>query len=637
MCGIAGFIGKTEKWEKEIDNMLNRMIHRGPDAEGFWSHNETEVVLGHRRLSILDLSENGRQPMLSHNERYVISFNGEVYNYKEIAEELIEENKTLKFRTKTDTEVLLEAIAEWGMIAALKKARGMFALAVFDRQDKVLYLGRDRMGEKPLYYGKIGRRFAFASDLACIEELSDFKNKISLSALKLYFQHGYIPAPYSIYEDIYKLEAGTILTVDTESDDIHCENYWLIEEVATKGVKNPFKGSEKEASLELERLLKESIRIQMLADVPVGAFLSAGIDSSTIVALMQSISNIPVKTFTIGVPSKQYNEAEAAKEIARILGTDHTELYISEKEAQEVIPELSYYYSEPFADSSQIPTMLVSKLAKQKVTVSLSGDGGDELFAGYKYYSYVNNVWEQIVQFPKLIRVSGGWAARKIPFFNQSKLAQKGKVLGCKSPEDLYTWSRTQGFDSKILKEDVRAYSKNDLCKKWIFDEYQQNIMLMDLQMYHTDDILVKVDRAAMAYSLETRIPMLDAKVIEFAWSLPFEYKKSNGITKKVLRDVLYQYVPRELIDRPKTGFSIPIDRWIKEKRLKDWAEDLLRTSSEKENQIFDWKKISKIWDNYLQNGVWTETIWRMIMLCEWMNERSIPGGGRAKYLHPLS
>lgn len=622
MCGIAGFIGKTSRWQKEIVNMCNKMIHRGPDAEGFWSDENTEVVLGHRRLSILDLSDGGTQPMLSHNARYVISFNGEIYNYKEIAKELQTINESITFKTKTDTEVLLEAISEWGIKETLKKTRGMFAFALYDRKEKNLYLSRDRMGEKPLYYGKVGKRFAFASDLACIEELEEFHNEICLEALKIYFQHGYIPVPYSIYEGIYKLEAGTILVLKEQDSVYQMDYYWSVEEIAVNGQSNLFAGSEEEAAGELKRLLKESIEMQMLADVPVGAFLSAGIDSATVVALMQDISPIPVKTFTIGVESEKYNEAAVAKEIAGILGTDHTELYISEEETKAIIPQLSNYYSEPFADSSQIPTMLVSKLARQQVTVSLSGDGGDELFAGYRYYSFVNDIWEQIMQFPKPIRMFGGWSARNIPFFNKSKLAGKGKILGCKSPEDLYNWDRINKFNSKILRKDVTAYSGNDLCKKWIFDEYQQNIMLMDLQMYHPDDILVKVDRAAMAYSLETRIPMLDARVIEFAWSLPFEYKKSNGITKKVLRNVLYQYVPRELMDRPKTGFSIPIDKWLKEKELKEWAEDVLQSLAKKEKDVFNWKEISAMWNNYLQNDVWTETIWRVLVFCEWINKR---------------
>lgn len=619
MCGIAGFIGKNGHWQQDIINMCDKMVHRGPDAEGFWSDDNTAAVLGHRRLSILDLSENGRQPMMSHSGRYVISFNGEIYNYKLLAKELYVGNTAVNLKTGTDTEILLEAIERWGLKETLKKSRGMFAFALFDRKDRILFLARDRVGEKPLYYGKSETRFVFASELACMTGLADFNNKICPEALKIYLQHGYIPAPYSIFEDIYKLEPGTIVAVREDGQDIRTDTYWSMEEAALKGQQNPFRGSEDEATEELKKLLKESISLQMLADVPVGAFLSAGIDSSTIVSLMQEISSIPVKTFTIGMQDEKYNEAVFAKEIAQILGTNHTELYISEKDAQEMIPQLSYYYSEPFADSSQIPTMLVSRLAKERVTVALSGDGGDELFAGYSYYSYVNSVWGQIERVPKPLRGVGGWAARNVPLLNKTKLAQKGKVL-CKSPEKLYCWARTNSFNKKILKKDINAYSKNDLCESWILDECQHNLMLMDLQMYHPDDILVKVDRAAMASSLETRIPMLDVNVIEFAWSLPFQYKKSEDITKKVLKDILYQYVPKELMERPKTGFSIPIDKWLRQGRLKEWGEDILGSPSLVEENFFNYQEIRKIWDNFIQNGIWNYTLWYLLVFFEWKN-----------------
>lgn len=622
MCGIAGFIGKSDNWRADIKAMCDRMKHRGPDADGFWSVDNTEVVLGHRRLSILDITSNGNQPMSSKSGRFVISYNGEVYNYKEIERELCKENGSVSLKTKTDTEVLLEAIDRWGIRKVLKKIRGMFAFALFDRENNELYLGRDRMGEKPLYYGKVGKRFVFASDLACIEQLPEFDNHLSRKALKLYFQHGYIPAPYSIYEDIYKLEAGTILRVNVGNCQTYREVYWSIEEIAINGVNKPFEGSEEEATEELKGLLKEAIGMQMLADVPVGAFLSAGIDSSTIVSLMQDISHTPVKTFTIGVEAQEYNEAVIAKKIAHILGTEHTELYISEKEAQAIVPKMSYYYSEPFADSSQIPTMLVSSLAREHVTVSLSGDGGDELFAGYKYYDVVRDAWGHIGHFPQFVGKTIGWTFDNIPFVSRLKTARRGEFLRCTSPENYYNWDRERGFNKAILNYQIEAYSKNDKCKNWIFDECQQNIMLMDLQMYHPDDILVKVDRAAMAYSLETRIPMLDSKVIEFAWSLPFQYKKSGGITKKPLRNILYEYVPQEIMERPKTGFSIPISQWLMQDELKSWAEDLVFSLSTNDCGIFNYKEIYKMWNDFCEKGVWTETIWRLLLIIEWMSSK---------------
>lgn len=622
MCGIAGFIGKSDNWITEIKAMCDRIKHRGPDAEGFWSADNTEVVLGHRRLSILDITSNGNQPMSSNSGRFVISYNGEIYNYKEIADELYKGKETVFLKTRTDTEVLLEAIDRWGIRQTLKKMRGMFAFALYDRENDELYLVRDRMGEKPLYYGRVGRRFVFASDLACMEQLPEFNNHINQQALKIYFQHGYIPAPHSIYEGIYKLEPGTILKVNVKNCQTISEIYWSIEEVAIKGVNNPFEGSEEEATEELKRLLKESIGMQMLADVPVGAFLSAGIDSSTIVSLMQEMSNIPVKTFTIGVEAQEYNEAIAAKRIAQILGVDHTELYISEKEAQAIIPKMSYVYSEPFADSSQIPTMLVSALAKRHVSVALSGDGGDELFAGYKYYDFVQNAWGYIQRCPRFVGKAIGWTFDNIFLVDRLKIAKKGEFLRCTSPENYYNWDRERGFNETILNCKIEAYSKNDDCRNWIFDECEHNIMLMDLQMYHPDDILVKVDRAAMAYSLETRIPMLDSKVIEFAWSLPFQYKKDNGVTKKPLRNILYQYVPKEIMERPKTGFSIPINHWLAQGELKTWAEDIIASIVVNNYDIFNYKEICKMWKDFKENGIWTESIWRLLLMLAWMNRR---------------
>lgn len=619
MCGIAGFIGKDRNWETEIHGMCQRMIHRGPDAEGRWSADNTQVVLGHRRLSILDLSDNGKQPMLSKDKRWVISYNGEIYNFQAIACELYDTYGNFVFRTRTDTEILVEAISKWGMKESLKKIRGMFAMAVYDRKEDILYLARDRVGEKPLYYGTVGGRFAFASDLACLEAMSGFNNELSMKALKIYFEYGYVPAPYSIYEGIYKLEAGMILKIKGDGKEINTEAYWSAQEVAINGQKNVYRGTEEEATEELKKILKETIRMQILADVPVGAFLSAGIDSATVVSIMQDVSEKPVKTFTIGVDNQQYNEAVAAKEISNILGTEHTEWYISEKEVQRVIPKLSYFYSEPFADSSQIPTMLVSELAKRKVTVSLSGDGGDELFAGYFYYGFVDRIWKQINQYPQLLRRSVRWAFNNIPDIKKCNLAKRGEFLKCTSPEELYNWARKTDFDKNIFAKEIEACSKNDLCEPWILEECQHNIMLMDLQMYHPDDILVKVDRAAMAYSLETRIPLLDPKIIEFAWSLPFEYKKQDKVTKKVLRNVLYQYIPQEIVNRPKSGFSIPLEKWLQEKELKQWAENYIY-STDSINEIFNQRKIIKIWEDYCNDDKWSNTIWNYLMFMEWRN-----------------
>lgn len=623
MCGIAGFIGNIQTWEKQINRMLDRIVHRGPDAYGIWTDEEKRVVLGHRRLSILDLSDSGKQPMMSVNNRYLISFNGEIYNWKEIRKEL--ENcgeERVFFSSNTDTEVLLEAISKWGIQEALKKARGMFALALYDRKRKELILARDRMGEKPLYYGRVGSLFVFSSDIACFEQIDGFSNKVDLRALKIFFEHGYIPTPYSIYENIYKLEAGTILTVSSETGEVVNNTvYWSIEQVAINGQENLFKGNEQDATEELKRKLINSCRQQMMADVPVGAFLSAGIDSSTVVSVLQEISDVPIKTFTIGLEDAKQNEAVIAKEISNILGTDHTEWYITTKEAQEIIPKLKHFFSEPFADASQIPTMLVSKLAKGKVTVALGGDGGDELFCGYKYYDYINNTWRQISKFPEIIRRPIGTLARNLSCDDNSYI-QLLKLFPCKSPEELYCYDRKQNFDSHLFSSKIKSSNKNELYKRNLFSECQRDLMLMDLQMYHTDDILTKVDRSAMAYSLETRIPLLNADLVEFAWSLPFSYIKEGSITKKPLRNILHQYIPKELTERPKTGFTIPLEQWLLEKELREWAEDLI--SEAKHLACFNSKVVDEVWKHFTNDGVYNQMIWCLLIFVEWTKGKNV-------------
>lgn len=404
MCGIAGFCNMPEDWMENIQRMTDRMAHRGPDAEGYWTNADASVVFGHRRLSILDLSSAGAQPMRSASGRYSCVFNGEIYNYKELAQKLLNDRKAHAFRGTSDTEVLLESIETYGVKETLTRCKGMFALAVYDSKTRKITLARDRIGEKPLYYGFVNRKFVFASDIGCIQALKGFNNEIDRAVLPLYFIHGYIPAPYSIYQNVYKLDAGCILELDYPYSDPRISAYWSVREAARRGLENPFQGTREEAADELERLLRESIRGQMIADVPVGAFLSAGIDSSTVVSLMQAEASSRVKTFTIGMNKEQFDEAKYALQIARHLGTDHMELYISEEEAQEVIPAMPFIFGEPFADSSQIPTYLVSKLAREQVTVSLSGDAGDELFCGYNLYFSLDRLWRKIKKIPYSFR-----------------------------------------------------------------------------------------------------------------------------------------------------------------------------------------------------------------------------------------
>ncbi|NLL78168.1 MAG: asparagine synthase (glutamine-hydrolyzing) [Clostridiales bacterium] len=622
MCGIAGLCNSRGDWRSNMDRMNKRMAHRGPDASGIWANEEKNVVLGHQRLSIVDLSPGGAQPMESHSGRYVIVFNGEIYNYKKIAGRLLEEKKVARFKSTCDTEVLLEAMEAYGVEKAIGMCKGMFAIALYDKKEHTLFLIRDRVGEKPLYYGFVeGGAFAFASEVGSIAALEGFNNEINTSVLDIYFTHGYIPAPYSIYKDIYKLEAGSILKIKEpyHEEDISISAFWSMKDAAVKGQSNLFTGSGEEAAQELERLLKESIKEQMVADVPVGAFLSAGIDSSTIVALMQSLNSTKVRSFTIGMSEEGYNEAAAAKEIAKHLGTDHTELYISKQDAIDVIPKLAYIFGEPFADSSQIPTYLVSKMTKEHVTVSLSGDAGDELFCGYTSYESVSRIWNKMKGIPYFIRKPCSELVLHSPLAKKHIYRTKGTLLGARTPARLYEISyETDTLTKKISKTHEDCPYKYSEFSHYL-EEVNHDIMLMDMMMYHPDDILVKVDRAAMAVSLETRVPMLDKDVVEFAWTLPIEYKRQGKTGKKVLRDVLYKYVPREMMERPKKGFSIPIDKWLLEPELRAWAETLIDRKTLEQQGILDPDVVWEIWEDFTKNGVWRIQIWFILMFQEWM------------------
>jgi len=599
------------------------MHHRGPDGEGTWASEDKTVVFGHKRLSIVDLSANGAQPMESHSGRYVMAFNGEIYNYRKIAAGLLEEKKVRAFRGTSDTEVLLEAMEAYGVEPAISMCKGMFAIALYDKKDRVLHLLRDRVGEKPLYYGFIGgEAFAFASDIGSIAQLDGFCRPINRRVLDIYFTHGYIPAPYSVYEGIYKLEPGMVLTLRAPfgRENLSLSAYWSMKEAAKKGQENLFRGSREEAADELERLLKESIRGQMEADVPVGAFLSAGIDSSTVVALMQSLHGSRVRSFTIGMEAEGYNEAVAAKEIARHLGTEHTELYITQKDAVEVIPRLAYMFGEPFADSSQIPTYLVSRMTREHVTVSLSGDGGDELFCGYTSYESVSRIWKKMKNVPYFIRKPCSSLVLHSPLAKNPLYRTKGTLLGAKGPGQLYEISyETDPLIKRLSKTHEYCPYKYNEYEEGYLKEVNHNVMLMDMLMYHPDDILVKVDRAAMAVSLETRVPMLDKDVVEFAWSLPIAYKREGTTGKKVLRDVLYRYVPKAMMERPKKGFSIPIDQWLRKPELREWAESLTDRKVLERQGLLDADAARRIWEDYTEKGIWRIQIWFLLMFQSWM------------------
>ena len=649
MCGIAGFCGFRGDWKKNIDRMCDKMYHRGPDGAGVWATDDHMVVLGHRRLSIVDLSPAGTQPMVSRDGRYVIAYNGEIYNHTAIRKKLLSENGAAAFRGTSDTETLLEAIAVYGLKDTLKMVRGMFAIALYDREEQVLFLARDRIGEKPLFYGilkdDINNRgnngsFVFASDLCAIVALDGFTNLVNADIMGDYMRYGYIPAPYTVYRGIWKLEPGKILKVKAPFDKPEIESYWSMIETAVIGQKNLFRGSEAEAAVELERLLRESIAGQMVADVPVGAFLSAGIDSSTVVSLMQAQSAQKVRTFTVGMWEEQYNEAPVAKEIAARLGTAHTEVYITEEDAKHVIPTLAGMFGEPFADSSQIPTYLVSRITREHVTVSLSGDGGDELFCGYNTYYSIDRIWNKVRKIPGVLRRPASALSGLAAAAGMTPLATRARLLGAKSIEDMYLRSEI-GEGLGLIRRGITGTAPDFGCwdaiqprragQTWmdtypsgLLEEGQHNLMLMDLLMYHPDDILNKVDRTAMAVSLETRVPMLDKDVVEFAWTLPLSYRQGGGVRKKILRDILYRYVPRELMERPKKGFSIPLHRWLKQKELREWAESLLTPSLLEEQGLFDAAAVKKLWDDYIMKNVWRPQIWYILMFQEWWMKSKI-------------
>ena len=625
MCGIAGLCNWGDGWQQNIERMNEKMYYRGPDASGIWSSDEHTVVFGHRRLSIMDLTPSGAQPMESHNGRYVIAYNGEIYNYQLIRERLIKENRVTAFRGTSDTEVLLEAFSAYGLPDTLNMVKGMFAIALYDKKERTLFLARDRVGEKPLYYGFVGgHRFVFASDLNSVTALDGFDNPVNTRVLENYFRYGYIPAPYSIYEDINKLQPGKYLEIKFPFNKYDIKTYWSMQEAAVYGQQHLFRGSEEDAAEELERLLRESIRGQMVADVPIGAFLSAGIDSSTIVSLMQSLSDRKIRTFTIGMWEKDFNEAEIAKEIASHLGTDHTELYITEQDAKQVIPKLGSMFGEPFADSSQIPTYLVSKMTKEHVTVALSGDGGDELFCGYSTYASIERIWQKTARIPAIIRKPASNAILCSPKGKRGSLATRARLFGAAGVEDMYRRSAIgEGINpisQDILRElsisgrDKECLTAMDSYSDGLLEEPLYNLMLMDMLQYHPDDILAKVDRTAMAVSLETRVPMLDKDVVEFAWSLPISYKKQGSITKKILRDILYQYVPKELVERPKTGFAIPLHKWLKQPELREWAESLIDRNTIKDRALLNPDVVWMMWKDFIEKDIWRQQIWHILM-----------------------
>ena len=657
MCGIAGLFASTSGRPLDIQvaarDMVRKLTHRGPDDEGVWCESSSGVSLAHRRLSILDLSEAGHQPMLSHCGRYVVVFNGEIYNHQVIRQELGSQGEAHSangWRGNSDTETLLAAIVCWGLEKTLDKAVGMFAFALWDRAEKGLYLARDRIGEKPLYYGLQKGTLLFASELKAIRAYPGFQGEVDRDALALFLRHNVIPAPRSIYRDIYKLPPGTLLKVMPENVSKGTlgapRPYWSMLKAAVAGQANLFKGSDVEACDELDRLLKQSISGQMLADVPVGAFLSGGIDSSTVTALMQAQSSSPVKTFTIGFHEDGYDEAQHARAVAAHLGTEHTELYVTPEQALAVIPRLPKLYDEPFADVSQIPTFLVSELAQRNVTVCLSGDGGDELFGGYNRYTAGARLWRQLGWLPPAVRagVAAGISATRPWAWDScfdrfdsmlpskwrvktpgAKLQKVANMLAASSPEEVYIrlishWSNSERV---VIGSTLSTDPLQDRMCASLIPSYEHQMMCVDSLTYLPDDILVKVDRAAMGVSLETRVPMLDHRVVEFAWRLPLNMKIRNGRGKWLLRQVLDRNVPRSITTRPKNGFSVPLSAWLRGP-LRGWAQELLDETTIRKQGFFNSAPIIQAWNEHLNGkGNHAEKLWSILMFQLWSQNGS--------------
>ena len=652
MCGIAGFwSGKSGP--VDATPMADALTHRGPDDGGAWADPAAGIALSHRRLAIIDLSPAGAQPMASPDERYVTVFNGEIYNHLDLRREL-EADGPIAWRGHSDTETLMHGVARWGLHATLERAVGMFAIALWDRKERTLALARDRMGEKPLYYGWSKAGLVFGSELKALRAAPGFDNRIDQDVLSLYLRFNYVPAPWSILENVFKLEPGVIATFTRQALDsappappvadgarypgIAIKRYWSLGDVVAAGADADM--TEQEALSGLETRLTEAVRQQAIADVPVGAFLSGGVDSSTVVALMRNVTDAHVKTFTIGFAETGFDEAPHARAVATHLGTDHTEMYVDAEDVRAVIPDLARIYDEPFADSSQIPTTLLSRLTRQSVTVALSGDAGDELFCGYNRYLISRRVWEGAARVP--LRGAIGKALSAVPPARWDKLAGLPLVpnismLGDKvhkvarmlqtplGVEDIYRASNEEWGGSLPLTTSARLATGIDAPVK-LRGTAQEQMMHWDMQSYLPDDILAKVDRAAMSTSLETRVPLLDHRVVEHAWAMPLQFKMragkgGGGQGKWALRQILYRYVPKELIERPKAGFAIPIGTWLRGP-LRDWAEGLLSERALAEQPALDAVAIRARWAEHLAGThERTASLWGVLMFQAWVRE----------------
>ena len=644
MCGIVGYWDKNGIDASIVERMAMRIQHRGPDDAGIWLDEGPGLALAHRRLSIIDLSSAGHQPMVSPCGRFILVYNGEIYNHQNLRADLENEGGHFDWRGHSDTESLLAGLRHWGVEETLKRLNGMFAFVLWDNTERTLFLARDRMGEKPLYYGCSGESFLFGSELKSLAVHPHWKGDVNRNALTLYMRHNYVPTPWSIFQGISKLPPAHFVVV-REAGQVVSEPqcYWDLGQIAAEGSANTNEAPE-ELIDELNELLRDAVGRRMMADVPLGAFLSGGFDSATVVALMQAQSTRPVKTFTIGFHEKGYNEAEHAKAVAKHLGTDHTELYVTSEEAMAVIPRLPTIWDEPFSDSSQIPTLLISQLARKHVTVSLSGDGGDELFCGYSRYAQGYQIWEKLRLLPRPLRRALGSLLQIIPGASLESLM---RVLPkrCRVP---HLADRLPKL-ADVIKEDSGELYYHHLVSHWkdpaavvmggvepqtIFKMperlpklagLRERMMYMDTMTYLPDDILTKVDRASMAMSLEARVPLLDHRLVEFSWRVPTSLKYRDGKAKWLLREVLHRYVPRELMERPKMGFGVPIDTWLCGS-LREWAEELLNEKKLREEGFFDPVPIRKMWQEHVTGQRrWHYYLWDVLMFQAWLvNSKSL-------------
>ena len=648
MCGIFGKFaassGNISSVKDRLEQMSRRVAHRGPDGSGIWVSDDARVGLGHRRLAILDLSEAGRQPMTSASGRYVMIYNGEVYNHRELRDEL----SAASWRGTSDSETILAAIDRWGIEKAVERFVGMFAFAIWDTNASELTLVRDRLGIKPLYYGFTSEGLTFSSELRAIAADPAFDATIDRESLARYMRYNCVPAPYTIYSNVRKLLPGTLVSFRCPKRSAARERtYWSAQSLAHVGQSDPFTGTDAEAIDELDQLMRDSVKARMLSDVPIGAFLSGGIDSSAVTAIMQAQSATSIRTFSIGTKSDQFDEAPFARAVAEHLGTNHTETYVSADEALAVIPDLCRIFDEPFADSSQIPTHIVARIAREDVTVVLSGDGGDELFGGYNRHLWGVRLWKWMKRSPRLARKCVSRAVtmvgpttwdrvfgrmqpvlpramrHRMPGYKLHKLANS---LAASSPHDLYEqlvsqWSRPNEvvvLDESSKPENlVTAHAREGL------SDFASEMMLYDTEQYLPDDILTKVDRATMAVGLEARVPLLDHRIAEFAWRLPLSMKLRQGTSKWILRKVLERYVPREMFERPKSGFGIPLGDWLRGP-LRDWAEDLLNPSQMAQEGYLRPEPIQRAWKRHLQGASNAEyALWTVLMFQDWLHHRN--------------